>query len=121
MAKRTQYDGLCPIERVINVFFGKWKPAILHNLETHGTLRFSELRRLIPEVRQKMLTQQLRELERDGLVKREHFPVIAPRVEYTPTSLALSLAPVAQAIERWEQENRETILAARKNYDCARD
>ena len=117
MAKLPQYDGPCPIERVINVFGGKWKPAILYNLEAHGTLRFSELRRLIPEVRQKMLTQQLRELERDGLVIRKHFPEVPPRVEYTPTSIALSLAPVAQAIERWEQENREAIHTARKKHD----
>jgi DNA-binding HxlR family transcriptional regulator len=50
MAKRTQYDGPCPIEQVINVFAGKWKPAIVYNLEKHGALRFSELRKLIPEV-----------------------------------------------------------------------
>ena len=120
MAKRPQYDGPCPIERVINVFGGKWKPAILYNLETHGTLRFGELRRFIPEVTQRMLTQQLRELERDGLVTRNQFPQIPPRVEYSPTPIAVSLAPVARAIEEWGQDNIDAIHKARKKYDHTR-
>ena len=117
MAKRKQYDGPCPIERVINVFGGKWKPAILYHLEQNGTLRFSELKRLIPEVTQRMLTQQLRELERDGLVSRKQFPEIPPRVEYTATPIALSLAPVAQAIDKWGAENMDAIHKARRKYD----
>lgn len=117
MAKRKQYDGPCPIERVISVFGGKWKPAILYHLEHNGTLRFSELRRLIPEVSQRMLTQQLRELERDGLVNREQFPEIPPRVEYTSTPVALSLAPVGKAIADWGADNMDAIHKARKRYD----
>jgi DNA-binding HxlR family transcriptional regulator len=117
MAKRQQYDGPCPIERVITVFGGKWKPAILYHLEQNGTLRFSELQRLIPEVSQRMLTQQLRELERDGLVERKHFPEIPPRVEYTSTPIALSLAPVAKSIEKWGIDNMKAIHGARKKYD----
>ncbi len=117
MSKRQAYDGPCPIERVISVFGGKWKPAILFHLEQEGTLRFSELRRLIPEVSQRMLTQQLRDLERDGLVKREHFPEIPPRVEYSATEIAQSLAPVAQAIEKWGRENLEAVHKSRKRYD----
>lgn len=117
MAKRKQYDGPCPIERVISVFGGKWKPAILYHLEQNGTLRFSELRRLIPEVTQRMLTQQLRDLERDGMVTREHFPEIPPRVEYTSTQTALALAPVAKAIAKWGTENMDAIHKARKKFD----
>lgn len=117
MAKRKQYDGPCPIERVISVFGGKWKPAILFHLEQEGTLRFSQLKRLIPEVTQRMLTQQLRELERDGLVKREHFPEIPPRVEYTATEIALALGPVAKRIEKWGSEHMDAIHKARKAYD----
>jgi DNA-binding HxlR family transcriptional regulator len=117
MTKRQQYDGPCPVGRVINIFGGKWKPAILYHLEQNGTLRFSELRRLIPEVTQRMLTQQLRELERDGLVNRKHFPEIPPRVEYTSTPIALSLAPVTQAIEKWGTDNMDAIHKARKKYD----
>jgi DNA-binding HxlR family transcriptional regulator len=63
MAK--SYDGPCPVERVFRVFDGKWKSAILFYLEQKGTLRFNELRKLIPEVTQRMLTQQLRELQRE--------------------------------------------------------
>jgi DNA-binding HxlR family transcriptional regulator len=117
MAKRQQYDGPCPIERVINVFGGKWKPAILYHLEQNGVLRFGELRRLIPEVTQRMLTQQLRQLERDGLVTRKHFPEIPPRVEYASTHIALSLASVAQEIENWGTDNMDAIHKARKKYD----
>lgn len=119
MAKRLEYDGPCPIERVINVFAGKWKPAILFHLEQEGTLRFSELKRRIPEVSQRMLTQQLRDLERDGLVKREQFPEIPPRVEYSPTTIAMSLSPVSQAIDKWGQDNIGAIHKARKKYDQA--
>ncbi len=117
MPKRKQYDGPCPIERVIVVFGRKWKAAILYHLQKVGTLRFSELRRLIPEVSQRMLTQQLRELERDGLVTREQFSEVPLRVEYTATQVALSLDPVGKAIEKWGAENMETIYKSRKKYD----
>lgn len=117
MAKRREYDGPCPIERVINVFGGKWKPAILFHLVEQGTLRFSELKRAIPEVSQRMLTQQLRELERDGLVHRNHIPEIPPRVEYSVTDIASSLTPVSEAIDNWGQENMNAVHKARQRYD----
>lgn len=119
--KRREYNGPCPVERVIQVFAGKWKPAVLFNLEQHGTLRFSELRRHIPEVTQRMLTQQLRELERDGLVTRTHHAQIPPRVEYTSTKLALSLASSFQAIEAWGKKNMAAIHQARRRYDNKKD
>ena len=117
MAKRKQYDGPCPIERVITVFGGKWKSAILYHLQHDGTLRFSVLRKRIPEVSQRMLTQQLRELERDGLVLREQFPEIPVRVEYSATALANSLIPIGKAIEKWGMENMDAVFKARKKYD----
>jgi DNA-binding HxlR family transcriptional regulator len=64
-----------------------------------------------------MLTQQLRELERDGLVIREHFPEIPPRVEYTSTKLALSLTPIGKAISEWGESHMPAIEKARKKYD----
>ena len=117
MAKRTVDDGPCPIERVLMVFGGKWKPSILFHLESRGTLRFNELRRAIPGVTQRMLTNQLRELERDGLVNREFFPEVPARVEYSLTKLGESVGPVGQAIDRWGQQRMGDVHKAQQRYD----
>lgn len=119
--KQVRHDGLCPVERVIAVFGGKWKPAVIYALETNGTLRFNELRRLIPGVSQRMLTQQLRELERDGIISREHFPEIPPRVEYSLTKLGETLQPVGQAIDDWGNKHMGNVQKARKRYDRKTD
>ena len=117
MAKHTSDDGPCPIERVLTVFGGKWKPSILFYLETEGTLRFNALRKKISGVTQRMLTNQLRELERDGLVMREHFPEIPPRVEYSLTKLGESVGPVGQAIDKWGQQRMGEVQKARLRHD----
>ncbi|MEM7309024.1 MAG: helix-turn-helix domain-containing protein [Planctomycetota bacterium] len=115
--KSIRHDGLCPIERVLDVFGGKWKPAIVYSLMTHGTLRFNELRKLSPGISQRMLTQQLRELERDGVVSREQFLEIPPRVEYTLTELGLSFGPLGEAIEAWGDAHMAAVEKERKKYD----
>lgn len=120
--KRTPYDGPCPVERAIQVFGGKWKPAILFYLmqgqkQEGKPLRFSELRKRIPEVTQRMLTRQLRELERDGLVTRKDFGEMPPRVEYSATKLASRLTPVFQAIEHWGTKDLPSVNRARKRFD----
>ncbi|MEM6794497.1 MAG: helix-turn-helix domain-containing protein [Acidobacteriota bacterium] len=118
MSKKTvRHDGPCPIERVLDVFAGKWKPAILFSLENRGTLRFNELRRQIPGVSQRMLTQQLRELERDGVVSREQFLEIPPRVEYSLTSLGHTLSRVEEAIDSWGNAHMPEVERARERYD----
>ncbi|MEM9404763.1 MAG: helix-turn-helix domain-containing protein [Acidobacteriota bacterium] len=99
------------------VFAGKWKPAILFALESETTLRFNELKRRIPGVSQRMLTQQLRELERDGVVSREQFLEIPPRVEYTLTPLGRSLSPVEAAIDAWGEAHMRKVESAREQYD----
>ena len=76
--------GRCPAERTLDVIGGRWKVPILWHL-LQGTLRFSELRRALPGVTQKMLTQQLRELERAGVVRRRVYPQVPPKVEYSLT------------------------------------
>jgi len=83
---------------------GKWKPIILWKLGTLGTLRFGELRRQMPNVTQKMLTQQLRELEADGLVLRTAYPQTPPRVDYALTGRGRTLVPILDDLSVWAKE-----------------
>lgn len=90
----------CPVAATISLIGGKYKSLILWNL-SEGTLRFSQLSKGIPCATPKMLTQQLRELERDGLVQREVFPVVPPRVEYSLTAFGKSIRPILRAMFKW--------------------
>lgn len=87
---------------------GRWKPAIMFALITMGTKRFSELRRLIPGVSQRMLTKQLRDLERHGLVRRDVYAEVPVRVEYTATALGASLHIVYKTICEWATDHWAT-------------
>lgn len=91
----------CAVELALQVIGGKWKPVILWHLRTGERQRFGELRRRMPNVTQKMLTQQLRELEADGMVRREVYPQVPPRVEYSLTGLGLSVMPVLDQLSQW--------------------
>jgi Predicted transcriptional regulators len=90
----------CPVEASINLIGGKYKSLILWKL-TGKTLRFSQLRKEVPSATPKMLTQQLRELEADGLVRREVYPVVPPKVEYSLTELGMSIRPVLESMYAW--------------------
>jgi len=102
MIELTPQTGLaeCPTEAALAVIGGRWKVPILWHLR-RGTLRFGELSRLLGAVTQKMLTQQLRELERDGIVHRRVFPEVPPRVEYSLTDFGTSLSPLLDALSAW--------------------
>jgi DNA-binding HxlR family transcriptional regulator len=91
----------CSVELALLVIGGKWKPIILWRLGASGALRFGELRRCMPNVTQKMLTQQLRELEADGLVQRMVFAQVPSRVEYSLTELGRSAMPVLEQLGAW--------------------
>jgi DNA-binding HxlR family transcriptional regulator len=91
----------CPAEATLQLISGKWKVLILWLLLNRPRLRFSELRRAIPACTAKMLTQQLREMERDGLLTRTIYAEIPPRVEYSLTRFGRSLRPVVDAMCRW--------------------
>lgn len=91
----------CSIELTLLIIGGKWKPIILWHLGKDGTLRFNQLKRIMPNITQKMLTQQLRELERDGVVHREVYPEVPPRVEYSLTDLGRTVLPVLASLSGW--------------------
>lgn len=90
----------CPVEKTLKVIGGRWKVLILREL-FKGTRRFGELQRGVKGITQKMLTQQLRELEADNIVHREVYRQIPPKVEYSLKSLGLSLEPVLEAMNTW--------------------
>lgn len=90
----------CAVEATLGLIDGKWKGVVLFHL-LDGTLRFSEIRRKLPSVTQRMLTNQLRELEADGLIDRRVFPEVPPRVEYSLTERGRSLRPVIMALKEW--------------------
>lgn len=95
------FDPLhCPVERTLGVIGGRWKPLILFHLRG-GQRRFNELRRLMPAVSQRMLTQHLRELEADGIVSRTVHPVVPPRVDYDLTAFGKTLLPILDAMAAW--------------------
>ncbi|MFJ8265381.1 winged helix-turn-helix transcriptional regulator [Peribacillus asahii] len=86
---------------------GKWKPLIIWHL-SNQTMRFNELKRALPKVTQKMLTQQLREMEAHGLIQRNVYPVVPPKVEYSLTELGQSLSPLLKEMCDWGQKYLET-------------
>ncbi len=90
----------CPVELTLERIGGRWKVLILHEL-FGGTRRFGELHRALPGITQKMLTQQLRELERDDLIHRQVYPQVPPKVEYSLTPLGQTLRPVLDALHAW--------------------
>ncbi len=98
--------GKCPVETTLEVIGGKWKVVILYWLKGE-TLRFGELRRRIPGVSERVLTEQLRELERDGIVRREVYPEVPPRVEYSTTDYGRTLQPIAGMMASWGMAHRE--------------
>lgn len=102
----------CPVEAALEVLGGKWKGLILYHLKD-DTRRFNELRRLIPDVTQRMLTKQLRELEADKIVKRKIFQEIPPKVEYSLTTFGLTLTPILKALQEWGIEYIEEVIAIR--------
>ena len=96
----------CPVVATLDMIGGKYKALILWHL-SGGTKRFGELRKLIPHATQKMLTQQLRELESDNLIIRKVYPVVPPKVEYSLSDLGKSLTPVLNAMRDWGAEYME--------------
>jgi len=98
-------ESCCPAQRALTVIGGRWKVAILYHLQPQ-TRRFSELRQLVSPVTPRMLAQQLRELERDGMVRRKIYAQVPPRVEYSLTATGKSVRPIILAMCRWGKQDR---------------
>lgn len=100
---------LCPVEATLSIIGDKWKILILRDL-IDGTKRFGELKKSIGSISQKVLTQQLRDMEEDGLVNRKAYAEIPPRVEYSLTEIGNSLKPILDSMFLWGQQYKEKII-----------
>ena len=117
MPTADPYAGTCPSREVLDRVGDKWTVLLLSCL-VDGPRRFTELGRQVQGISQKMLTQTLRGLERDGLVKRTVFPVVPVRVEYELTALGQTLRGPIAALEQWAITHIDDVLAARERYDA---
>ena len=97
----------CRVEDALGILVGKWKPVILLYLLQEGTKRFSELKRNMPGITQKMLTKQLRELEDEDIIERVVYPQVPPKVEYSMTEYGRSLEPILEAMHEWGARHTE--------------
>lgn len=100
----------CKVNESLDILFGKWTPVILLNLMHTSPMRFSEIKRAIPEITQKMLTKQLRELESQLIITREVFPEVPPRVEYSVTAYGRTLEPILDALHQWGNAHKKKLL-----------
>jgi DNA-binding HxlR family transcriptional regulator len=114
----TTWDaGNCPVRDVMNQIAGKWSTLLLQALADRP-YRFGELRRLVPDISQRMLTQTLRDLQRDGYIEREVFPTKPPSVEYRMTDLGRSLFEPLSKVLSWAESNHAAVRAARVRFDA---
>lgn len=123
LAETTPPDECDPrVEALVNELIGrvadKWTMIILEELEQQGTMRFTQLSRAVTGISQKMLTQTLRQMERDGMVTRKVHPVIPPHVDYTLTDLGKSLGAAFCGVWLWAEDNLARVAAAREAFDA---
>ena len=106
----------CPVRDMMQQIGGKWSTLLLEVLAAEPR-RFGELRRMLPDISQRMLTQTLRDLQRDGYIAREVFPTKPPSVEYSMTDLGRSLYQPLSQLLNWAEANHEAVRAARSRFD----
>ncbi|MFC0032067.1 winged helix-turn-helix transcriptional regulator [Micromonospora chaiyaphumensis] len=111
-------EQACPIAPVVDLVFSRWTTPILWALHEYGRQRFVELERRLVTITPKVLTQRLRQLERDGLVLRTYHAEVPPRVEYEITELGHSLAPIFAHLAQWSAGNLDRVEQAREDYDA---
>ncbi len=111
-----EQDSRCPIASAIDLFNGRWKSSILFHINEEPQ-RFNTLHRLIPAISSRMLTKQLRDLERDGLITRQVSTASPVKVFYTKTALSESLISIFDQVMEWKEANIKTVVEARQRYD----
>lgn len=114
MSKKLDYE-YCKAAPVLEWFGNKWMLVVLMKIAENEPVRFNELYRNIPSVSEKVLSQVLRQLTADGIVRRELFPDVPPRTEYSVTALGKTLLPHVEVLIKWGQENFDQIISNRKN------
>ncbi|MDE5944682.1 MAG: helix-turn-helix transcriptional regulator [Rikenella sp.] len=117
--ERNSILEICPIRNVVARFGNKWSLLVVIVLSEHPeAVRFNELGRLIPDISSRVLSGTLRKLEADGLISRQIYPVVPPRVEYRLTEIGLSLVPLIRQLTEWAQVNMRTIVDHRRAYEA---
>ncbi len=101
MSKTTEKVFHCNVELTLDIIGGKWKPLIMHHIGNAKTIRYGELKRKIPNINERVLTRQLRELEKDKLIKRKVYDEVPQRVEYSVSKVGESLTPILNALGKW--------------------
>ncbi|MCY8421791.1 transcriptional regulator HypR [Bacillus inaquosorum] len=104
----------CPVEFTLDVIGGKWKGILFYHM-IDGKKRFNEFRRICPSITQRMLSLQLRELEADGIVHREVYHQVPPKVEYSLTEFGRTLEPIVLQMKEWGESNRDVLESYRSN------
>ena len=117
VAEWDPYQRDCPSRRLLDRIGDRWTVLIVGALDTRA-MRFTEIATAVDGISQKMLTQTLRSLERDGFVTRTAYPVVPPHVEYELTELGRSLQDPLRALERWAIENMDTVVSRQGDYDA---
>lgn len=112
---------ICPVRNVIARFGNKWALLVILILSENKVLRFSELKKMIPDVSSRMLSSTLRTLEADGLVSRKVYPEVPPKVEYSLTETGLSLVPFIVQLTEWAQKHMKSIVKHREEYEAAEE
>lgn len=103
----------CRVEEALEILVGKWKPLILLHLLKEGTQRFSELKRNLPDITQKMLTKQLRDLEQEDIIERKVYAQVPPKVEYSISEYGRSLEPILQSMHEWGLNHQQHKMQKR--------
>lgn len=119
--EKKTFIEICPVRNVIARFGNKWALLVILILSENKVLRFSELKKMIPDVSSRMLSSTLRTLEADGLVSRKVYPEVPPKVEYSLTETGLSLVPFIVQLTEWAQKHMKSIVKHREEFEAAEE